>query len=280
MKLVSFITAACSLALALPAAAQEAAPLPADMAPSVFDGDYLSVAGGVAYGPSYDGSDDYVVFPLPLLQGSLGGIAINPRPAGLALDFIPGTVNLGIAGRLRQNRASKIEDPVVESLGELESALEIGPSAGLSFGGVLNPYDSLTIGADARWDVNGAHGGMVIDPSVSYFTPLSRGVAGSLSFGAEYGDEDFYDYYYAVSPIGSSASGLAVFDPSGAGFTKAGVNLLLAFDLNGDLADGGLALAVIGSYSTMVGDAKESPIVSVRGSSDQFLGAVAIGYTF
>lgn len=276
MKIASFVVALGTIAFAVPTAAQDA---PAEGA-SVFDGDYLSVGAGAAYGPSYDGSDDYVFYPVPMVQGRLGGVSINPRAAGLALDFIPGTINLGVTGRLRQNRAKTIEDPVVESLGELESAIEVGPSAGLTFSGLLNPYDSLTIGADVRWDVNGAHGGMVVDPSVAYFTPLSRGVAASLSFGAEYGDEDFYDYYYQVTPVGSTASGLATFDPDGGGLTKAGANLLLAFDLNGNLEDGGLALAVVGSYMKMVGDAKDSPIVSVRGSADQFLGAVMIGYTF
>lgn len=29
---------------------------------TVFDGDYLSVGAGVAYGPSYSGSDEYAAF--------------------------------------------------------------------------------------------------------------------------------------------------------------------------------------------------------------------------
>ena len=55
---------------------------------TVFDGDYLTVGVGVAYGPSYSGSDDYTAFVLPLVQGSLGGVDISPRAAGIALDFI------------------------------------------------------------------------------------------------------------------------------------------------------------------------------------------------
>jgi outer membrane scaffolding protein for murein synthesis (MipA/OmpV family) len=278
MRRLSVAVCVLALALASPAAAQVAGP-PTIAEPSVFDGTYLTVGVGAAYGPSYEGSDDYKVFPLPLVQGRLGGVQINPRAGGISLDFVPGTLNFGIAGRARFNRTGGIKDPVVESLGELDTAIEVGPSAGVSLSGLLNPYDSLTFGADVLWDVAGAHGGMVVDPSISYFTPLSRGIAASLSVGGEYGDHDFIDYYYRVTPAQSLASGLAPFDPD-AGVTKAGVNLLLGFDLNGNLADGGLAAFAIGSYSRLMGDAADSPIVSVRGDPNQFLIAAGLGYTF
>jgi outer membrane scaffolding protein for murein synthesis (MipA/OmpV family) len=239
------IIAAGALLLASPAVAQDAA-----SEPSVFDGDYLSIGAGAAYGPSYAGSDDYVVYPVPLVQGSFHGVGIDPRSGGLALDFIldpdKGTgFNLGVAARVRMDRAHKIKDPVVRSLGKLDTAVEVGPTAGVTVAQVLNPYDSLTFTADALWDVAGAHKGMVVDPSVSYFTPLSRGIAASLSLSAEYADGKFADYYYTISPAGSAASGLPVFN-AGSGFTRAGANVLLGFDLDGNLENGGLALVVVG----------------------------------
>jgi outer membrane scaffolding protein for murein synthesis (MipA/OmpV family) len=273
------IIAAGALLLASPAVAQDAA-----SEPSVFDGDYLSIGAGAAYGPSYAGSDDYVLYPVPLVQGSFRGMGIDPRSGGLALDFIPdpdkGTgFNLGVAARVRMDRAHKIKDPVVRSLGKLDTAVEVGPTAGVTIAQVLNPYDSLTFTTDALWDVAGAHKGMVVDPSVSYFTPLSRGIAASLSLSAEYADGKYADYYYTISPAGSAASGLPVFN-AGSGFTRAGANLLLGFDLDGNLENGGLALVLVGGYSRMLGDAKRSPVTSIRGSADQWLGAVGLGFTF
>jgi outer membrane scaffolding protein for murein synthesis (MipA/OmpV family) len=276
---ISFIAAGALVLLAAPAAAQDAA-----SEPSVFDGDYLSVGVGAAYGPSYAGSDDYVIFPVPLVQGSFHGVGIDPRSGGVALDFIPDPdkgvgFNLGVAGRVRLDRSRKIKDPVVRSLGKLDTAIEVGPTAGVTIAQVLNPYDSLTFTTDALWDVAGAHKGMVVDPAVTYFTPLSRGIAASLSLSAEYADGKFADYYYTITPLGSAASGLPVFD-AGSGFTRAGANVLLGFDLDGDLQNGGLALFVVGGYSRMLGDAKRSPVTSVRGSADQWLGAVGLGFTF
>jgi MipA family protein len=251
---------------------------------SVFDGDWISVGFGALYGPSYDGSDDYTISPAPLVQGSLGGVRISPRPAGLALDLIPDPRDgigfaFGPSARLRSNRASDIKDPVVEAAGKVKRAIEVGAAAGVSLPKVLNPYGSLSFGLEARWDVNGAHRGMVLAPSVSYFTPVSRGAAVILSLDAEHGDGDFADYYYSVSPAQSAASGLPLYSAQG-GFTKAGATLIAAIDLDGNLLNGGLAATVLGGYSRMLGDAARTPYTAIRGRRDQWMIGGGLGYTF
>jgi outer membrane protein len=267
--------------VAVPAAAQEAVP-----GETAFSGDYLSVGIGGALVPSYGGADDYVVTAVPVIQGSLNGVDLNPRAGGLALDFIPATGNvdfdLGVAARLRGDRSVQIEDEVVSGLGKLKRAIEVGPTVGIGFTQVLNPYDSLSFSADVLWDVNGAHGGMLVAPSASYFTPLNRAMAASLIFSSEWGDSDFQDYYYRVTPAQSIASGgvLSAYSPGGSGFTRAGATLVFGVDLNGELADGGWAIVAAGGYSRMLGDAKRTPFTSAIGSADQFLAALGIGYTF
>lgn len=284
-----------SLIGAAPLAAQDAGEpgviaatpeLPED---TVFDGDFLSLGVGVAYGPSYTGSDDYTVFALPIVQGSLGGIGISPRPAGLALDFIPDadegvSFSFGPVVKLNRDRVklSSIDDPVVEAYGELDTAIEVGPSAGVTIPQVLHGFDSLSLTVDAAWDVAGAHDGMAIGPSVTYFTPLSRGIAATLSLSTKYIDDDYADYYYSVPAFNAllpAADVLPGFQADG-GFESAGVNVLMAFDLDGDLTNGGLSLVGLGGYSRLLGDAKNSPFTSIRGSADQFLASVGIGYTF
>ncbi len=278
-----YIAAAFAASLAVPLSAQDAE-APPPRPETVFDGDFLSIGFGAGYGPSYSGSDDYVIFPLPIVQASVGGIDINPRPAGLAIDFIPDadegvSFTGGIAARLRSDRASRIKDPVVESLGELDRAIEVGPTVGVSFPEVLNPYDSLSFNTDIGWDIAGAHGGMAVSPGVTYFTPLSRAMAASLSLGASFIDDDFAEYYYSVTPAQGIASGLPAFQAEG-GLESLAANLLLAFDLDGDITNGGLSLVGIGGYSRLMGDAKRTPLTSIRGSADQFLVGLGVGYTF
>ncbi len=291
MNMRTIISGAClSAALAAsPVLAQDSGaasgpPADIDMTDTVYDDTWISLGVGVGYGPSYDGSDDYVAFPAPIVQGRVAGIGIQPRPAGLALDFIPDAVNgagfaFGPVARVRTNRARQIKDSVVRAAGELDTAIEVGANAGISLPRVLNPYDSLSFGADALWDVGGAHEGMTFTPSVTYFTPLSRGMAASLSLSAEHGDDDFARYYYSVSPAQSVASGLPVYNADG-GWNKAGATLLTAFDFDGDLTNGGLSAVLIGGYSRMLGDAKRTPFTSIRGSADQWFTAVGVGYTF
>jgi outer membrane scaffolding protein for murein synthesis (MipA/OmpV family) len=215
------------------------------------------------------------------------GQVLNPYDSltisgDVAWGFGGANLDFGVTARLRSDRASDIEDEVVDSLGELDRAVEVGPFVGLNFGQVLNPYDSLTISGDVAWDVAGAHEGMTAMPSISYFTPLSRAIATALSLSAVYGDGDFQDYYFRVTPTQSAATGgaLPAYEPEGGGFVKAGATLLLAYDLNGNLADGGWALVAVGGYSRALGDAEDTPYTSVRGTADQFLGALGVGYTF
>lgn len=286
---VRVVLGATLLAAASPVMAQTAergdVTLP-DVRESVYNGDWLSVGAGVVYSPSYDGSDDYVISPLPIVQGSLGGIGINPRPGGLALDFIQDSngkvaFSAGVAARLNRNRASQIKDPVVKHYGKLDTAVEVGPTFGVSFPAVLNPYDSLSFNVDALWDVAGAHKGMTINPGVTYFTPVSRGAAVSLSLSASHVDDDYADYYYSVPTLDTLApeDTLPSFQAKG-GFDSAGINLLAGVDLDGDLTNGGFALIALGGYSKMLGDAKRSPFTGIRGDNDQWMLAAGVGYTF
>lgn len=291
MILKNLLAAAPAVAVALSGTAvlaqddKPAGPPPGAAEDTVFDDNWVSIGIGAGYGPSYDGSDDYVVFPLPVIQGSLGGIGIQPRPAGLALDVIQDgdgegpNFAFGPSFRLRNDRADQIEDEVVELAGELDRAFEIGPTVGISFPALLNPFDSLSINTDVRWDVAGAHEGMVVEPSITYFTPLSRGMAASLSFSGSIVDDDFADYYYSVTPAQSAATGLPLFQAEG-GLVGLGANLLLAIDFDGDLANGGFSAVVIGGYSRQMNDAKDTPYTSIRGDADQWLIGGGIGYTF
>ena len=253
--------------------------------PTVFDGDYLTVGAGAAYVPGYEGSDSYVVTPVLGFQGRLGGFTISPRPAGAAVDLInePSdakvSFNFGPVTRVRFDRTKQIRDPAVSALGVRKTAIEVGATAGVSIGRITNPYDSLSFGMDVRWDVNGAHKGTVIQPTISYLTPLAQSFAIVLNLSAEHVDDKYAQYYYGVTPGGAVASGLPVY-AAHAGWKNAGASLVTFYDLDGNLANGGFALVGGLSYSRMLGDIARSPIVAQRGSRNQFMAGAGIAYTF
>ncbi|MEE4199187.1 MipA/OmpV family protein [Erythrobacter sp.] len=251
---------------------------------TVYDDTWLSIGIGAAALPSYEGSDDTVVSPIPLIQGKIGPVRINPRPAGIALDFVPKPesgprLSGGLSLRYRANRTGDVRDEVVERAAELDSALEVGPTIGVSFPGTIHGRDSLSLNLDTRWDVLGAHDGFVVEPNATYFSPLSRGIAVSLSVGAKFADDNFADYYFSVDEADAAATGLPTFEAEG-GLINLNSALLVGFDLGGDLTDGGPAIFVAGGYTRLMRDAADTPFTSIRGSADQFVGAVGFGYTF
>lgn len=251
---------------------------------SVFDGDYLTVGAGLAYGPSFEGADENSVFPLGGVMGRIGPVTINPRVAGIALDFIPDVgkklnFTLGPVARARFERTRNIKDPVIAALGKRNTAVELGGTAGVSINRVTNPYDMLSFGVDIRWDVAKAHRGTVIVPSMTYLTPLSRGTAIVLNLSAEHVDTAYARYYFDVSPAGAIASGLPGYTARG-GWKNVGAMLMGVVDLDGELLNGGFALVGGVAYTRLLGSVRESPIVSERGSAGQLIGALGIALTF
>ncbi|MEE4200696.1 MipA/OmpV family protein [Erythrobacter sp.] len=251
---------------------------------SALDGDFLSVGIGIGIGPDYIGSDDYTLVPLPLVQGSIGGIDVNPRPAGFALDFVDDndkrvSFQFGPELKLNFNRAIKVDDELVEAFPELDIAVEVGPTIGVNIDRVITPVDSVNLNVDILFDVAGAHSGMSVRPTLTYFTPLSRSTAVTLSGHATWADDDFADYYFTVDPTLAPGTPLPAFTAD-SGFIDTGVTLLGALDLNGDLLDGGFAIFGIANYTRVLGDAADTPFTDITGSADQFFGGVGIGYTF
>ncbi len=271
-----------------PAAGQGGPPPGIDTSDMVFDDTWLTIGIGAGLVPSYSGSNDYVVFPLPLIVGRVGGVGISPNGPGLNLDLLsqpPGggpagtSISFGPSFRLRNDRDDQIEDDVVRAAGELDTAFEVGVNGGVTFPGVLNRFDRLTVSTSVRWDILGAHDGMVVEPSIGYFTPMGRGSALQLSLGGQIIDDDFADYYYSVSPAQSAASGLPEFTADG-GLNSLGLTAIATVDLDGNLMNGGWNIYGVGGYSRLVGDAADTPYTSIRGSADQFFGGIGVGYTF
>ncbi|MEO6091412.1 MAG: MipA/OmpV family protein [Novosphingobium sp.] len=283
MSLNRFIAAATLAASALPAVAQaqtETAP-----AHSALDGDYLTIGAGAIYGPSYEGSDDQVVTGFPIVTGRLAGIDITPRPGGIALDLIPDGkdpkfgFSLGPVVTYSRDRRSNIKDPVVRAAGRLKSAIDVGFNAGVTAYKLLNAYDSVTLSTDVRWNVNSASKGMVVTPSLTYATPLSRAALVTVGITAKHVDGDYARYYYSVTPAQSAASGLPVFGARG-GWASVGVNALAGYDLDGDVLNGGFALFALGRYSKLLNDAKTTPYTSIRGDDSQWTIGGGVAYTF
>lgn len=263
--------------------APEAIARPAD--PSVeTGGDSLTVGIGAAYGPSFEGSDDYRVRPGGALRGSLGGVNFWMRGTGVFVDVIPDRdggldFSAGPVAGVRLSRTSGIKDAQVKALGELDTAWELGGFVGIAKTGVItSAYDNLGVRLSYVKDVGGAHQSHIITPAIEYGTPLSRTSFVGLSLSADFVGDGYASYYFDVTPAGSAASGLSPFSAKG-GFKSWSLSSLASLSLSGDIRKG-WALFALGSYSRLQNDFRRSSIVSEAGSPDQWFGALGIGYTF
>ena len=284
------VLCAAMLSTAGPALAQSVgdAPVPpvSDTATrSILDGDNITLGLGAAALPSYEGSDDTIVTVAPLIRGSVSGFDFSSRGAGIGVDLIrdrrDSRINLqaGPVLTLNLDRTSRIKDPVVKLLGKKSVAIQGGGYVGISYDGLLNPYDTIGAQLQVVTDLGSVHNGTLITPSVSYSTPLSTAIYAIVSLSATHVSDNYADTYFSVTPAGSAVSGLPVYRAQG-GWKDAGGSLSVAYDFSGDLRDGGLGLFARGGYSRLQDDAARSPIVTIRGQRDQLLAAVGLSYTF
>ena len=285
-----FFIAAAVAAFASPALAQPASPdtgaaaSPAIALPDPNDqSDTLTIGVGGAIVPDYEGSDEYRILPLAAVRGRYKGIGFSTRGTFLYVDLVPrGTGKLSfdagpIAGA-RLDRTGKIKDDIVDLLPDRKTAIEVGGFAGLSYHGITNPYDALSLRVDVVHDVAKAHRSTIISPTIDFSTPLSRTTYVGISASLDFVQARYARYYYGITPSDTLVSGLPTFTPDG-GLKDWKVGLLVNQSLTGDLRHG-LSLFGTGSYARLQGDFKRSPIVSLRGSSTQWLGAVGLAYTF
>ena len=277
-QLTCFALAAC---LASPAFAQNqptagSLPTPEEVA----NKDIVTVAAGAAIVPDYEGSDDYRIVPAGAIRGKVHGISFNTRGTYLFVDVIPGNAKVDLdAGPIvgvRFNSRRKVDDDVVKLLPKRKTAIEVGGFAGVSFHGLTNPYDTLALRVDVLHDIGSAHKSTTFSPNLEFSTPLSRTTYASASVGAEF----VSDYYFSLTPADSVRTGgvLLPFNASG-GMKNWKAGMLLNQSIGGDLLHG-FSIFGLGQYSRLVGDFKRSPIVSQRGSANQWIGALGLAYTW
>jgi MipA family protein len=281
------LTLVAALLFPLSANAQQAPPpsSPAGPPDTVFDDNFVTVGIGAAAVPRYEGSDEYRLFPIPLLQGRVGGFDFAARGPGIALDLVretpSGAVNI-IAGpivRGRFDRRGGFGDTRVRALGKRPVAVEVGAQLGMEWGGLRARGDALTLGLDVTQDVAGGHKGLQIAPSVAWRQPLGRATLAIASLSATRASGDYMRTYFSVDAPGSTASGLPTF-AARSGWKDVGGGVILAHDLSGDARDGGWSLFGIARYTRLLNSAAQSPVTAIAGDADQMFVAAGVGYTF
>ncbi len=282
LRHLPLLAAAFAATPALAQAVPSAAPTPSPE--ELTNRDTLTVAAGGAMIPDYEGSDDYRFIPAAGFRGQYHGFSFATRGLYLYLDAIPNNgskieFDAGPMVGVRFNRTrNKLKDPVVDLLPVKKTAIEAGVFAGVTVHGVTNPYGALAFRVDVFHDFANAHKSTIVSPNVDFSTPLSQRTFVSASAGLEFVSNKFADYYFSIDPAESLVTGLPTFN-AGGGMKNWKAGLLLNQSLTGNLLHGLSAFGTV-NYSRLVGDFKRSPIVSLRGSANQWLFAAGLAYTW
>ena len=253
--------------------------------------DSYTIGLGGAFIPDYEGSDDYEFSPFAAIRGRVGGISFTTRGTYLYVDLIrrPASgidFDVGPIVGVRRERTGKVDDDFVDLLPERETAIEIGGFAGVTFHGLTNPYDALSLRLDVYSDVAGAHKSTIFSPAIDFGTPLSRRTYVGLSLSADFVSNRYADYYYSYdsgifNPTGSiSTQALppSSYDADG-GMKNWKLGALINQSITGDLTHG-FSIFAGGTFSRLVGDIGDSPLVENRGSRSQWQAALGLAYTF
>jgi len=152
-----------------------------------------------------------------------------------------------------------VDNKVVDRMKDIDDALEAGVY-------VLSKVDNWLFGLDFLTDVSDTHDGMLVQGNVGYKLKLSDALVVTPNVFLSYADDDYMDTYFGVNS------------------KNVGTSLLPAYEADAGLKDFGARVVahytpwerwgVMGilSYSSLLNDAKDSPIVDEGDDAQMFMG--------
>lgn len=228
------------------------------------DGDWTVRIGAIGlYKPEYEGSDDYSVAALPLVDITWRDtFFLNPRKGlgayVLKRENIKLAVSLGYTFGRDEDDSSDLD-----GLGDIDA----GATANVFAEWALS---KINLNAHYEKQITGENTGVQAHFSLGYMLRAGK-VMFKPSLQTTYANSEYMETFFGVSPGQSTGSGLSVYNPS-SGFKTVGVNLMAIYRLTQKWGVQGMA-----GYKRLVGDAADSPIVKDK---DQYLFGTGISYSF
>lgn len=232
---------------------------------------------GVASVPDYSGSSHNKAVPAPIVRYQLAGTERYFLWLGPTMTFnVLNDQNWRVGPLLnyRAKRNDDVEDDVVKRMDQIDSTVE---------GGLFAKYnvklsDRKFHQVSFEGDVAGGDHGVISHLRTMYWHPFTPTLIGDVGLGASFGDGKFNRTYYGVQ----SAHDISLFpslggrsyDP-GSGLIGVNIPFGLTYFINKEWL-----VTVAGRYESLQGDVKDSPVVSQRGKSDQWIGGIAVSYAF
>ena len=275
VPLSSAAAVALSVALASPVMAYE------DLSSDVPGGQGF-IGLGVISKPDYEGSDDHETTVAPFGKyfwasgryASLGGTGGSESAARLSLNLITRASSENWTfGPLLQYRLKRddVDNRRVDDMKDVDAAVELGVFVGFETG----PWSANLSFAG---DVSDEHDGYLVYLSGGYELMKTSKVNLSLGVRTSWADSNYMDTYFGVDRHNVRNSGLPFYNAD-SDVKDVGLSLTGVYHFNKTWAAGANA-----SYTRMLGDAEDSPLVDGGnqsvGDENQIAGIVAVLYSF
>jgi outer membrane protein len=212
---------------------------------------------GVGVAPDYEGSDDYQAIPMLMLKGNYdSGRSFSLMGTNLRVNFVPSReYSFGPLLNYRQER-DDVDNDRVDAMKDIDAAFEAGV-----FGGV--DIDSWQLGAELLADVSDEHDGMLAKVSVGYRWKAAPDLTIIPKVSTTYADDNYMDTYFGVNSGNRGSSHLPDFEAD-SGLKDVGFSLAVDYTPWAQWGISGIL-----SYSALLNDAKDSPIVDDEGDDKQ-----------
>jgi len=230
----------------------------------------------VGYAPDYSGSKDNEVGLAPLLryQFEASRRFVLWQGPKLELNLIDDdTWNFGPMLSFRAARDNDVDNRVVRQMDKIDSEVAVGAFVLYNLRLGPEPMRQLVFGADASTASNGAF----YTAKMTYWHPFSPQLTGTIGVGTSYGNNKYMRTYYGVT-----GSDITLFPSLGGNAYNAksgliGVNIPVGLSYT---IDRRWILSGLMRYEKLQGDAKDSPIVSQEGDSNQWTYGLGLSYIF
>ncbi|WP_158601074.1 MipA/OmpV family protein [Teichococcus wenyumeiae] len=226
---------------------------------------------GPALVPEYAGADSSTIAPFVLGDLNYGPYFLQLRGLTLRANTVPSRrIVAGPLVRLGSGRDNDVDSDRVARLDEIDATVEAGGFVGIRFGGDDRGQGQVELSLTATGSRNGVLG----TAGISYAALRGRSFFVNVDAEVNVANGEYTRTYFGVTQPEALRSGLPAYRPKG-GLRDAGLGLTAGYQFN---QHWGLTGRL--SYSYLVGDAADSPIVDLEGSKSQLMGGIALSYRF
>ena len=225
------------------------------------DSDHWTLGTGVAATPRFQGSDEYKVQPLPLIDVKYGRFFAKVGD-GIGVNVIEtSTFTAGVSVNWMQGYD---DDDVPEGIHGVDTAL-----GGRLFGSAR--FKGVVATLAATQAITEKERGLLINAGLAYPISVTERLKITPSLGTSWANGKYMNSYFGVDSSEAAASGLAQYEPT-SGFKDISFRVNASYRVTGSIS----AAGSIG-LTHLLGKAGDSPLVKQR---TQPLALMGITYTF